>query len=117
MKTKSKTSPTTLSIREIERRFKSEWVLVQDPRTDEQMRVLGGKVLCHSKDRDEVYRYAIKVRPKRFAMLYLGRTRSRMGVLAHSLPPSARIDGLLGLDFLRSRRLTIDFSAGTLELR
>jgi hypothetical protein len=34
--------------------------------------VLRGKVRSHSKDRDEVYREAVKLRPKRFAMLYTG---------------------------------------------
>jgi hypothetical protein len=28
--------------------------------------------LCHSKDRDEVYRQAMAMRPKRFAVLYTG---------------------------------------------
>lgn len=30
-------------------------------------------------------------------------------VIAHPLPPSASVDGLLGLDFFRGTRLTIDF--------
>ena len=47
----------------------------------------------------------------------LGQTRSHLPVLCHTLPPSAPIDGLLGLDFLRNRRLTIDFRAGRITLR
>lgn len=39
----------------------------------------------------------------------LGRVHRGLTVLAHSLPPSAQIDGLLGLDFLRRGKLTIDF--------
>jgi predicted aspartyl protease len=35
---------------------------------------------------------------------------------AHELPPSATIDGLLGLDFFRGRVLTIDFVRGEIEL-
>ena len=61
-----------LTIAEIESQFKSEWVLVSDPQTNELLEVQSGKVLCHSKDRDEVYRKAVEVRPKRFAMLYTG---------------------------------------------
>ena len=34
--------------------------------------MLSGKVLFHSKDRDEVYQKAVALRPKRFAMLYTG---------------------------------------------
>lgn len=57
---------------EIESRFASEWVLVEDPQTDASLEVRSGKVRWHSKDRDEVYRKAAELRPKPFAMLYTG---------------------------------------------
>ena len=62
-----------LTISEIEAQFPSEWVLVADPATNEVMEVEQGKVLYHSKDRDEVYRQAVELRPKSFAMLYTGK--------------------------------------------
>ena len=62
-----------LTLAEIEARFPQEWVLVGDPQTNEALEVQGGKVVCHSKDRDEVYRKAVELRPRRFAMLYMGR--------------------------------------------
>ena len=46
----------------------------------------------------------------------LGQQRARLPVLCHTLPPSAAIDGLLGLDFLRQQVLTIDFGNGLLTL-
>jgi hypothetical protein len=46
----------------------------------------------------------------------LGRERIAFPVLAHTLPPSAGVDGLLGLDFLRGQILTIDFSSGRIML-
>lgn len=61
-----------LTIKEIKSRFQSEWVLVEDPQTNEALEVLNGRVWCHSKDRDEVYRKAVELRPKHFAMLYTG---------------------------------------------
>ena len=61
-----------MTVAEIESRFNSEWVLVEDPEMSESLEVQGGKVLYHSKDRDEVYRKAVELRPKRFAMLYTG---------------------------------------------
>ena len=63
---------SVLTATEIESHFPSEWVLVEDPDTDESLEVQSGKVLFHSKDRDEVYRMAVSLRPKRFAMLYTG---------------------------------------------
>ncbi|MCI0335779.1 MAG: hypothetical protein L0228_21440 [Planctomycetes bacterium] len=42
--------------------------------------------------------------------------RTDFPVLCHTLPPSAGVDGLLGLDFLRGRRLCIDFRTGEISL-
>lgn len=64
---------SVLTIKEIEVQFPAEWVLVEDPTTNELMEVERGKVLHHSKDRDEVYRRAVELRPKSFAMLYTGK--------------------------------------------
>ena len=61
-----------MTIEEIESQFDSEWVLIGDPKTDESLKVLGGKVLHHSKDRDHVYRKAVSLRPKRSALIYTG---------------------------------------------
>jgi predicted aspartyl protease len=46
----------------------------------------------------------------------LGQERYGLQVLGHTLPPSSGVDGLLGLDFLRGLRLTVDFRAGQLRL-
>ncbi len=46
----------------------------------------------------------------------LGHERRLFSVLGHTLPPSAGIDGLLGLDFVRGQTLTVDFRTGTLTL-
>ncbi len=61
-----------MTIEEIRSQFDSEWVLIGDPRTDEELNVLGGRVLHHSKDRNEVYRKAVALRPKRSAVIYTG---------------------------------------------
>jgi hypothetical protein len=70
-----------MTIEEIELQFASEWVLIEDPTTDEGLKVLGGKVLCHSKDRDEVYRKAVSVRPKRSAVIYTGQIPDETAVV------------------------------------
>ena len=46
----------------------------------------------------------------------MGQERSRFPVLAHTLPPSASVDGLLGLDFLRGQIVKIDFRQGKISL-
>lgn len=45
----------------------------------------------------------------------LGLHRSGFSVLAHTLPPNAAVDGLLGLDFLRDHVLTLDLPAGQIH--
>ena len=42
----------------------------------------------------------------------LGKERWHFPMLCHSLPPSATVDGLLGLDFFRAQRLVLDFRTG-----
>ena len=62
-----------LTVAQIEARFESEWILVEDPQTDDALHVESGTVRWHSKDRDEVYRKAVELRPKDFAILYTGK--------------------------------------------
>ena len=73
-----------MTIEEIRSQFDSEWVLIEDPRTDEELNVLGGKVLHHSKDRDEVYRKAVALRPKRSAVIYTGEIPGETAVVLTS---------------------------------
>jgi hypothetical protein len=62
-----------MTLQEMEAEFDSEWILVGDPQTNEALEVVKGTVLCHSKDRDEVYSAAVKLRPKRSAIVYTGK--------------------------------------------
>jgi hypothetical protein len=70
-----------LTITQIEAQFESEWVLLENPQTNEALEVQGGKVCWHSKDRDEGYRKAIELRPKRFAMVYTGKMPNNTAIV------------------------------------
>jgi hypothetical protein len=61
-----------MTLSEIEEQFDNEWVLLEDPILDERKQVAGGKVLHHSKNRDEVDQVAMRVRPRHSAFLYTG---------------------------------------------
>lgn len=63
----------TLTLAEMEKRFCWEWVLVEDPQTDEYLKVQSGRIRYHSNSRDEVYRKAAELRPKRCAFVYIGK--------------------------------------------
>ena len=70
-----------LTIAQIEERFASEWVLVEDPQVNDVLEVQSGKIRWHSKDREEVYRQAVTLRPKRFAVLYTGKMPEETAVV------------------------------------
>ena len=48
-------------------------------------------------------------------MCALGKERMELPVLCHTLPASAGVDGLLGLDFFRGLKLIIDFRKGRIS--
>lgn len=68
----------TVTFAEIKKQFDGEWVLIVDPVTTKKLEIVKGKVACHSKDRDEVYRVAMELRPKHSAILFLGKPPKNM---------------------------------------
>jgi hypothetical protein len=46
----------------------------------------------------------------------LGEKKKSFPVFSHTLPPSAGVDGLLGLDFFHDRTLTLNFREGKISL-
>ncbi len=61
-----------LTIEEIEARYAPEWVLIAEPQVDDEQRLLGGRVVYTSTDRDELYRKAMELKLDRIAVRYLG---------------------------------------------
>jgi hypothetical protein len=60
-----------LTMAEIESRFPDEWVLIQDPQTDEHLEVVSGRVVCHSRNREDINRALQEHEPPwRFAVLF-----------------------------------------------
>jgi len=46
----------------------------------------------------------------------LGKSVEKVDVLCHDLPPEAKVDGLLGLNFLRNFNIAIRFKEGVIEI-
>ena len=61
-----------LTIEEIEKRYAPDWVLINNPQSDEQMQLLAGEVVSSGKDRDELYRRAAELKLGHVAVHYLG---------------------------------------------
>jgi hypothetical protein len=58
---------------QIESQYPSEWVLIGEPQIDEMSRLLGGRVLFHSPNRDDIHRKMLELRLPHFAVRYLGK--------------------------------------------
>jgi hypothetical protein len=59
-------------MKQIERRYNGEWVLIVNPVVDKLTRVVRGELAYHSKDRDEVDRVALERRDQHVALLHVG---------------------------------------------
>lgn len=69
---KTRPQRRVLTMKEIERRHTGEWVLIVNPKVDKSLRVRRGELVCHSRDRDEVDRVALRRRDPHSAILYVG---------------------------------------------
>jgi hypothetical protein len=70
-----------LTFDEIKSQFPSEWVLVGDPQTDDSLELVAGTVLHHSMNREEIDRKLLELRPKRFAVRYLGKMQENTALV------------------------------------
>jgi hypothetical protein len=75
-----------LTLMQMELRFPSQWLLVENPQTGAALELQGGTVLWHSSDRDEVYRKAVELRPHRFAVTYTGKMPKNTAIVLWTSP-------------------------------
>lgn len=61
-----------LTVAEIEARYPDEWVFLSDHELDANWEIIRGRVLAHSKNRDEVDQKAMELRPTHSAFLFTG---------------------------------------------
>jgi len=73
--------PEILTLAEMRERFTDQWVLVEDPVTTSTNEIVSGTVVFQSPDRDLVYRKAIELRPKRFAIIFTGQMPAHTAIV------------------------------------
>ena len=61
-----------LTIAEIEKRYAPDWVRINHPQSDENMKLLSGEVISAGKDRNALYRQAMELDLGPIAVHYLG---------------------------------------------
>ena len=67
--------------KDIKNKFKNQWVLIEVENVDESFNVLEGKVLAHSKDKDEIYQKLLKIKPKEFSIEFTGEVPEDLAVV------------------------------------
>ena len=67
-----------LTWEEIEAAFDGEWVLIEDPELTSTPEILGGKVIFHSKTRDEVHEEMLKLPKLHHAVIFVGNPEKNM---------------------------------------
>jgi len=66
---------------EIAKRFKDEWVLVDVKEVDEDFNLREGDVIAHAKDKEEIYRRLMELRPRNFSIEYTGKIPEDLAVV------------------------------------
>lgn len=62
-----------MKINQLKKKYKNEWILVEVLKEDELNNPIEIKIVSHSKDRDKIYDFLLKVKPgKHVATLYTG---------------------------------------------
>jgi hypothetical protein len=61
-----------LTWEEIERRYPDEWVLLDELQPDGGSEVTGGRIVFHSRERDETDQQALSLKLPEFAVLFTG---------------------------------------------
>lgn len=67
--------------KEIVEEFKEEWVLIYVKEVDESFNIKEGDVIAHSKDKEEIYKKLLEIKPKSFSIEYTGKIPEDLAVV------------------------------------
>ena len=70
-----------MTVAEMWAKFPGEWVFIEDPESHATQGLQSGRVVAHSKDRDEIYNTAVVRRPARVAVKFFGTIPEGMEIL------------------------------------
>jgi hypothetical protein len=66
---------------EIIKKYRCEWVLLENIKLDRNFKIKEGNVLLHSTDKNEIYDKLLELRPKKFAIEYTGKIPDDLAVV------------------------------------
>ena len=61
-----------MTMEQLKRDYDQEWVLLEDPVSDDEDWTIAGRLLFHSPDHDKLYERAMEIRPKHFGVFFMG---------------------------------------------
>ena len=61
-----------MTFEQIEQNYNGEWVLIAYSETDEELKVIKGKVIAHSANKEDIYRALDKAVEQPLAIEYMG---------------------------------------------
>ena len=67
--------------KELLEKSKDEWILVECKQVDKNFEIVEGEILYHSKDKDEVYKNLLELKPKDCAIEYTGKIPENLAVM------------------------------------
>ncbi len=83
------------TITTLKRRYPKEWLLLTDVVADELTRPIKGKLVAHSKNRDDIYDRLARTRAKSVAIAYAGEIPKDLMVIFQTIFTR----GMLGFSF------------------
>lgn len=69
--------------KEIVEKFKDEWVLIDVKEVDKNFNLKEGDVIAHSKNKEEIYKKLLELRPKKFSIEYTGKIPEDLAVVLY----------------------------------
>lgn len=67
--------------KEIIKKFKDEWVLIEVKEVDEDYQIKEGIVIAHSRDKSEIYEQLLKLKDKKLYIEYTGKIPEDLAVV------------------------------------
>lgn len=61
-----------MTLEEIKRRYPNEWVLIEFVELDEELKVVEGRVIAHSPNKEEIYKKLLELENEKIAIEFTG---------------------------------------------
>ena len=109
-----------MTLTQIREAHQGKWVLIEYRQLARNLEVVEGDVIAEATTKEEIYKLQMTVGPgKNLAIEYCGDWPTDvavMFVIAHDLPFTGPIDGLLGMDVLTALQARIDIRTASIEI-